>query len=332
MDLSIKYLGLDLKSPLVVGSSSITSDLVQLKKAEAAGAGAVVLKSIFEEEIYNQYNKVLGEAKEEDEAPYAYLDYYDFKIKQDNVEKYLNLIKSAKAELSIPVIGSINCSSKHEWMFFAKKLQEAGADAIELNLFIMPSDPVRNSAEVEDLYFEIINKVKAEVTIPVAVKLSHYFSNLGSFVKKVSETGVDGVVLFNRFFSPDFDIDKFEVVPTNVLSSPSDLAISLRWVSMLSGRLGSDLIASTGVHDGSALIKQLLAGADAVQVASTLFTHGIAYVTTMLDELKAWMERHGFESIADFKGKMSQANSPNPAEYERVQFMKYFGHKKYDLD
>jgi len=332
MDLSVKYLGLELKSPLVVGSSSLTGTLNHLKKAEAAGAGAVVLKSIFEEEIYNEYNEVVGNEKVEGEPDYGYLDYYDFKIKQDNIKKYLQLIKDAKSELSIPVIGSINCSSNHEWMFFAKKLQEAGADALELNLFILPSDFNMNNEETEALYFDIIKKVKAEVSIPISVKLSYYSSNLATFVKKVSETGVEGVVLFNRFFHPDFDIDKFEITPSNVLSSPSDLAISLRWISLLSGRLNADLIASTGVHDGSALIKELLAGADAVQVASTLFTHGIGYVATMLDELKVWMQKHGFESIADFKGKMSQANAPNPAEYERVQFMKYFGHKKYDLD
>ncbi|NOY49542.1 MAG: dihydroorotate dehydrogenase-like protein [Chlorobi bacterium] len=332
MDLSVNYLGLELKSPLVVGSSSLTSSLDHLKKAETAGAGAVVLKSIFEEEIYNEYNKVMDYERTEGESEYAYLDYYDFKIKQDNIQNYIKLIKEAKSELSIPVIASINCSSNHEWMFFAKKIQEAGADAIELNLFILPSDFNASSHQVEDLYFDIINKVKAEINIPLSVKLSYYSSNLAAFLNKVSESGVDGIVLFNRFFHPDFDIDTFEVTPSNVLSNPSDLAISLRWISLLSGRVSCDLIASTGVHDGSALIKQLLAGADAVQVASVLFTKGIEYVSVMLDDLKKWMEKHGFENISDFKAKMSQVSAPNPAEYERVQFMKYFGHKKYDLD
>jgi len=328
MDLSVKYLGLDLKSPLVVGSSSLTSNLDRLKKVEKAGAGAVVLKSIFEEEIYNEYNKVV----DEEDTNYGYLDYYDFKIKQDNIQKYIKLIEDAKAELTIPVIASINCSTNHEWMFFAKKIQEAGADAIELNLFILPSDFEANCTKTEDLYFDIINKVKVEVSIPIAVKISYYSSNLAAFVKKVSESGVDGIVLFNRFFHPDFDIDKFEIIPSNVLSNPSDLAISLRWIAIMSGRVSCDLIASTGVHDGVSLIKQLLAGADSVQIASALYSHGVEYVTVILDELKEWMKKHNFNSIADFKGKMSQVNAPKPAEYERVQFMKYFGHKKYDLD
>lgn len=287
-----------------------------------------MLKSIFEEEIYNEFNKIVSE--EDDD--YGYLDYYDFKIKQDNIEHYLNLIKEAKQSLSIPVIGSINCTSDHEWMFFAKKLEEAGADAIELNLFILPSDVTKTGEETEAIYYEIIEKVLSEVKIPVTVKLSYYFSNLAHTVKKVSETGISGIVLFNRFFHPDFDIDKFEVIPANVLSNPSDLAISLRWMSLLSGRTNKTLIASTGVHDGNALIKQLLAGADAVQVASSLYKHGIKQVDEILSELKAWMTKHNFNSISDFKGKTSQVNAPNPAEYERVQFMKYFGGKKYELD
>lgn len=328
MDLSVKYLGLDLKSPLVVGSSSLTSNLDRLKKLEKAGAGAVVLKSIFEEEIYNEYNKVV----DEEDKNYGYLDYYDFKIKQDNIQKYIKLIEDAKAELSIPVIASINCSTNHEWMFFAKKIQEAGADAIELNLFILPSDFETNCTKTEDLYFDIIKKVKVEVNIPIAVKISYYSSNLAAFIKRVSESDVDGIVLFNRFFHPDFDIDKFEIIPSNVLSNPSDLAISLRWIAIMSGRVSCDLIASTGVHDGVSLIKQLLAGADSVQIASALYSHGVEYVTTILDELKVWMKKHNFNSISEFKGKMSQVNAANPAEFERVQFMKYFGHKKYDLD
>lgn len=328
MDLSVKYLGLDIKSPLVVGSSSLTANLDRLKKIEKAGAGAVVLKSIFEEEIYNEYNKVV----DEEDTNYAYLDYYDFKIKQDNIQKYIKLIEDAKAELTIPVIASINCSSNHEWMFFAKKIQEAGADAIELNLFILPSDFDANCTKTEDLYFDIIKKVKVEVSIPIAVKISYYSSNLAAFVKKVSESDVDGIVLFNRFFHPDFDIDKFEIIPSNVLSNPSDLAISLRWIAIMSGRVSCDLIASTGVHDGASLIKQLLAGADSVQIASALYSNGVEYVTVILDELKEWMKKHNFNSISEFKGKMSQVNAPNPAEFERVQFMKYFGHKKYDLD
>lgn len=331
MNLSVSYLGLKIKSPIVVGSSGITNSIDNLKKIEKSGAGAVVLKSIFEEEIQYEFRKVQDETDAEGVA-LGYLDYYDYKIKEDNIKNYIELIKAAKKELSIPVIASVNCKSSYEWAFFAKKLQEAGADAIEVNLFILPSDFSMNCEKVQQTYMEIINKIRKEVSIPLAVKLSYYFADLAGFVQRISESGVDGVVLFNRFFHPDFDIDKFKIVPSNVLSQSSDLAISLRWMSILSGRVGCDLIASTGVHDGTSVIKEILAGADAVQTVSTLYKHGIDYVVKMLDELKAWMDKHGFENIEDFKGKMSQVSSPNPAEYERVQFMKYFEGKKYELD
>jgi dihydroorotate dehydrogenase (fumarate) len=331
MDLSVSYLGMKLKSPVVVGSSSLTASVANLKKIEESGAGAVVLKSIFEEEIYNEYQSILEKEKDLEFPDVRFLDYYDYKIKDDNIKKYLSLIQEAKKELSIPVIASINCVSSWEWSFFAKKIEEAGADALEINLFTLPSDFSKSCTDVEDAYLNILAKIKEKVSIPVAAKLSYYFADLASFVKKVSESGVDGVVLFNRFFHPDFDIDNFKVVPSNVLSQPSDVAITLRWMSILSGRLGCDLIASTGVHDGESVIKEILAGANAVQVVSTLYKNGIDYVSTMLKDLTAWMEKHGFDKLDDFRGKMSQVNSPNPAEYERVQFMKYFESKKYDL-
>jgi len=331
MDLSVNYLGLRLKNPIVVGSSSITASVENLKKMENAGAGAVVLKSIFEEEIFYEYQSILEKEKDLEFPDVRFLDYYDYKIKNDNIKKYLDLIKEAKSTLSIPVIASINCKSSWEWSFFAKKLEEAGADAIELNMFVLPSDFDLTCNKVEETYLTIIDKITAEVSIPVAAKLSYYSANLAAFVKKVSETKVSGVVLFNRFFHPDFDIDNFTLVPSNVLSRSSDLAISLRWMSILAGRVDSDLIASTGVHDGASVVKEILAGADAVQVVSSLYKHGIESIEDMLEEMKAWMEKHGFEKIEDFKGKMSQINSPNPAEYERVQFMRYFEGKKYNL-
>ena len=332
MNLSVNYLGLKLKSPVVVGSSSLTTSIANLKKIENSGAGAVVLKSIFEEEIYNEYQSILEKEKDQEFPDVRFLDYYDYKIKEDNVKKYLDLIKTAKSTVSIPVIASINCVSSWEWNFFAKKLEEAGADAIELNMFILPSDFTKTADEIEQTYLNIIAKIKEAVKIPIAVKLSYYFADLASFVKRVSESGVDGVVLFNRFFHPDFDIENFKIVPSNVLSRSSDLAISLRWMSILSGRMGCDLIASTGVHDGASVIKEILAGANAVQVVSSLYKNGIESISDMIEEVKVWMEKHGFESLDDFRGKMSQVNSPNPAEYERVQFMRYFESKKYDLD
>ena len=332
MDLSVSYLGLKIKSPVVVGSSGLSTSVKNLQKIEKSGAGAVVLKSIFEEEIFNEYESIIRKEAMEDAPNLGYLDYYDYKIKDDNIKKYLKLIEDAKSNISIPVIASINCTCSYEWSFFAKKIQEAGADALEVNLFILPSDFSKTSVEVEETYFRLVKKIKEEVKIPVAIKISYYFSNLAGFVKKLSNSGVDGLVLFNRFFHPDFDIENFSIVPSNVLSHPSDLAISLRWMAIFSGRVGCDLIASTGVHDGASIIKEILAGADAVQVVSSLFTNGIEYIEEMLADVRLWMKKHGFEKIDDFKGKMSQVNSPNPAEYERVQFMKYFDDKKYDLD
>ena len=333
MDISINYLGMNISSPVIAGSCSITGNVNNHKKIEESGAGAVVLKSIFEEEIYHEYQNILQqESSVFPDGLDEYLDYYDYKIKEDNIRKYLRLIEDAKSTIKIPVVASINCTCSHEWLFFAKKVEEAGADAIELNLFIMPSDFSKECTDIENIYLDIAKKITQAVKIPVSIKLSYYFSNLGAFVKKLSETDIQGVVLFNRFFHPDFDIDRFTLKPTHVFSSPSDLGISLRWASLLSGRLDADLIASTGVHSPEALIKLLLAGADAVQVASALYTEGISFISQLNDGLKEWMERHAFEKIDDFKGKMSQVNSPNPAIYERVQFMKYFGDKSYDLD
>jgi len=332
MDLSVNYLGLKIKSPVVVGSSGLTASVNNLKKIEKSGAGAVVLKSIFEEEIYNEYQSIIRKELKENDESLGYLDYYDYKIKEDNIKKYLKLIEDAKSSISIPVIASINCTCSYEWSFFAKKIQEAGADALEVNLFILPSDFSKTAEEIEAIYFRLVEKIKQDLNIPVAIKISYYFSNLAGFVKKLSNSKIDGLVLFNRFFHPDFDIDNFTITPSNVLSHSSDLAISLRWMAIFSGRVGCDLIASTGVHDGASVIKEILAGADAVQIVSALYKNGIEFLEEILTDLRIWMEKHGFEKIDDFKGKMSQKNSPNPAEYERVQFMKYFDDQKYDLD
>ena len=232
--------------------------------------------------------------------------------------------------MQIPVIASVNCTSAHEWTFFAKKIQDAGADAIELNAFILPSDLNRTAEQNEKIYFDLIDAVKKEVSIPVSLKISYYFSNLAAMIKKLSETGIDGVVLFNRFYSPDFDVDTQKVVSTHVLSSENDLPISLRWVAIMANRVKCDIAASTGVHNGQALIKQLLAGADAVQVVSALYKHGTSHIKVMLKELEDWMDKNNYQNIAAFKGNMSQKNSHDPAAFERVQFMKYFGEMKHN--
>jgi dihydroorotate dehydrogenase (fumarate) len=323
-DLTTQYLGLRLKNPIIAGSSGLSRTAKGVKALAENGAGAVVLKSIFEEEILFEYEDILKEAGKEG-VNLDQFDYYDYELKSNKIEKYTHLIADSKNSVDIPVIASINCVYSHEWTSFAKQLQEAGADALELNMFFLPSEFDRTTEEKERAYFEIIEKVQKEISIPLSLKISYYFSNLGPMIQKLSETGIAGLVLFNRFYSPDFDIEKFEVVPSNVFSNPSDLAISLRWIAIMSERVNCDLAASTGVHDGVALIKQILAGADAVQVVSALYQQGKERIGSMLETLEEWMARKGFESLSDFRGKMSQAASSNPAAYERMQFMRYFG-------
>jgi dihydroorotate dehydrogenase (fumarate) len=323
-DLSTHYLGLELKNPLIAGSSGLSRTVKGVKALEDNGAGAVVLKSIFEEEIVYEYEDMLKEASEEG-VNLDQFDYYDYQIKDEKLTKYTRLISECKSGVSIPVIASVNCVYSHEWIAFAKKLQDAGADALELNMFFLPSDFDRTTEEKERAYFQIIEKVQNIVSIPIALKISYYFSNLGPMIQQLSESGVAGLVLFNRFYNPDIDIDKLEVVSSNVFSNPSDLHMSLRWIAIMAERVSCDLAASTGVHDGNALIKQILAGANAVQVVSSLYQNGKGQIKTMLDTLEEWMAAKGFNRLSDFRGKMSQAKSSNPAAYERVQFMRYFG-------
>jgi dihydroorotate dehydrogenase (fumarate) len=221
-------------------------------------------------------------------------------------------------------MASINCMTAEQWTWFPAEIAKAGADALELNLFILPSDMKRTVEESEKIYFDIIGEVADRIKIPVALKIPYYFTNLASMISRLSETAVGGLVLFNRFYSPDIDIDKFEITSGSVLSTPGDLALSLRWIAIMSGRVDCDLAASTGVHDAEGMIKQLLAGAKAVQVVSAIYKHGGERIAEMLHGLESWMDRQGFGSIADFRGKLSQEKSSNPAAYERVQFMKYF--------
>jgi dihydroorotate dehydrogenase (fumarate) len=324
VDLSTQYLGMTLKNPVIAGSSGLTNSVKSIQELEKNGAAAVVLKSIFEEEIAFEYDDILKEASKEG-VNLDQFDYYDFHIKGEKLDRYTTLIEESKKAVSIPVIASINCVYSHEWTSFAKQLQTAGADALELNMFFLPTEFGRTSEEKEKAYFQIIEKVQKEVTIPIALKISYYFSNLGPMIQRLSETGIAGLVLFNRFYSPDIDIDKMEIVSSNVFSSPSDLSISLRWIAIMAERVNCDLAASTGVHDGVALIKQILAGADAVQVASTLYKNGKSRIAEMLKTLEEWMVEKGYGRLEDFRGKMSQAKSSDPAAYERVQFMKYFG-------
>lgn len=322
-NLSTTYMGLKLKNPIIIGSSGLTNSVENIKEAAANGAAAVVLKSLFEEQILHSAAHTLMQNEGSNYYPEAE-DYITNYTRSSDLDKYLKLIRDSKKAVDIPIIASINCISSREWTDFAKKIEEAGADALELNIFVLPSDPTKSGEQNEALYFDIIEKITKTVKIPISAKVSYYFSGMAKMALKLSWTGISGLVLFNRFFSPDIDIDRFEVKATNVFSTPAELSTSLRWVAMLSSQVQCDIAASTGIHDGKAVIKQLLAGAKAVQVASVIYKKGFKEVQLMLDEIAVYMNQHNFKTLDQFIGRMSVKKAENPAAYERVQFMKHF--------
>lgn len=332
-NLSTTYMGFNLKNPIIAASSGLTDSVESLKRLEEAGAAAVVLKSLFEEEILLEMEQNLKKMQTESFLYPETVDFYEHDEHDDEATmKYLELIANAKKHLKIPVIASINCVTASKWTSFPKRIQEAGADGIELNIFVLPSDFTRTPEENEQVYFDIIEEVKKQVTIPIGVKMSPYFSSLGQMLQKVSQTGIKGLTLFNRFYNPDIDTEYFEITSANVLTSPGNISRPLRWTAIMANRVQCSLAGSGGVHSGEGLVKMLLAGADAVQVASILYKNGPSYISTMLHELEDWMKKHDFASIDEFKGRMSQSQTANPAAYERVQFMRYFrGYKKNDI-
>lgn len=321
INLACNYMGLKLRNPLIVGSSGLTNAVENIVEIERNGAGAVVLKSLFEEQISNASNNITSRGTALYQESEDYIRNFS---RPEDLKDYLDLVRKAKQTVSIPVIASINCITDSGWISAAKQIEEAGADGLELNISVSPSDSAKEVGDNEKTTFQIIEKVLNEVTMPVAVKVSYYFSNLTRTLQTLSQTGIKGMVLFNRFYSPDFDIEREKVKTTFVFSTPSDIAISLRWIAMLSPLVKCDLCASTGVHDGTGLVKQLLAGASAVQVASVLYKKGFREIVTLIDYLENWMDRHGYSSLADFKGKLAGAAGENPAPNERVQFMKHF--------
>lgn len=326
--ITTRFFGLELSSPVIAASSSMTGNADQIKKIAEAGAGAVVLKSIFEEEIQLQLNEELNKRDDFSSDP-EYLDYFDYVIKDESIRKYTKLITDAKAMVKIPVIASVNCVSSNEWISFAGKIQEAGADAIELNLFLAASDPKKNSSEHEKIYFDIISKVLSHVSIPVSIKISPYFSNLSSIIVKLSQTGVAGITLFNRFYSPDIDIYAEKVVSADVLTHENDYLLPLRWVGIMAGKTACRLAGTTGIHSAETAVKFILAGASAVQIASSVYRHGVEAISTINSGIENWMKDKGYSEIEDYRGKLSILNTENPTAWERVQFMKHFGEKEY---
>ncbi len=324
-DITTTYMGLPIRSPVIASSSGITDNVANLKQLQDFGVGAVVLKSLFEEEIIAELERSETQMQRSGYTFPDLAEMEDLLPTESGVADYLELIAGAKRELDVPVIASVNCITAQKWTHFAQTIEQQGADGLELNVFLMPSDFLAESAiAFEKTYFNIIQMVLDQVSIPVSVKLSHYFTLLARTLKTISETGISGLVLFNRFFSPDYNIDDLSIIPTNVLSSPSDLAVSLRWIAIMHGHVSCDLAASTGVHDGDGVIKQLLAGAQAVQIASCLYREGLEAVRNMNERLTSWMQSKGYDRINQFRGRLSQVNVRNPAAYDRVQFVKNF--------
>ncbi|MBM3403656.1 MAG: dihydroorotate dehydrogenase-like protein [Bacteroidetes bacterium] len=322
VDLSTSYMGLTLKNPIIVGSSGLTNSPDKIKEFEEKGAGAVVLKSIFEEQIRFDIHKTL-EFEDTYNLSQEAFDYVKSTMKDNSVSHYMNLIREVKKNVSIPAIASINCFTMSEWISIAKDIEKAGADGLELNVFIMPGKLDISGAEHEKMYFEIIENIKKTVKIPVALKTGYYFSNIVHTLKQFSWRGIQALVLFNRFFTPDINLETMKLQVANVFSKPEEQYIPLRWIAMIAGDVRCDISASTGIHDAPAVIRQLLAGATTTQLCSTLYLHGADQIRIILEGLTQWMEAHKFNQISAFRGKMSVKAHENPVLYHRVQYLKH---------
>jgi dihydroorotate dehydrogenase (fumarate) len=326
-NLETTYLGLKLKNPIVAASSGLTSSVEKIVELEKAGMGAIVLKSIFEEQINGEVTSMLSKDTQNSGYPEAE-DYIKGYLRDNTIKKHIELIESAKKAVNIPVIASVNCVSPDEWTSFSKDFQDAGADALELNIFYIPTDRHEKPGVVEQLYIDVLRKVKSQVSIPVAVKFGIYHSNILGMAEKLKANGASGIVMFNRFYEPDINVDTLEITSSEVFSSPSDIRRSLRWVGMVSSAVSNlDIAASTGIHDGNAVLKQLLAGAQVAQLCSTLYLHGVNVVPEMLTVISDFMKKWNFKKIDDFRGRLSYKNIPAPMLYERSQFMKYFSNR-----
>jgi len=327
VDLSVKYMGLNLKNPIIAGSSGLSRTVDDLQRMEDSGVAAVIMQSLFEEQIYlnidYQRSKISKNYQIHDHYSETF-DYIASHIRSEYLSDYVHTIRKAKKKLQIPVIASINCMSASGWTSFAAELRYAGADAIELNISVPSFNPVLSAADIEQLHLDIIHQVRAVARIPVAVKIGPYFTDLSRVIDNISTTGVKGIVLFNRFVTPDVDIDNMQVTIANKYSAPNELPNTLRWIAMKSDTVSCDLCASTGVHTGSDAVKILLAGGAAVQVVSTLYKNGLGQVGVMLNEIETWMKRKGYNHIDQFAGKMSCFETNSPDAYERMQFMKYY--------
>jgi len=320
-DLSTTYMGLGLKNPIIVGSSDLTLTADKVKACEDAGAGAVVLKSLFEEQIVDE----VRQAREQAFFPDNHTEADDYIRKTTlhlSESRYLKLIKESKKTVSIPVIASLNCIRPDWWTSYATRMEEAGADGIELNIAVMPTYLMQTASEIESTYIQIVQQVRSKVQIPVSVKIGPYFTSLPHTARALRNAGADVLVLFNRFTQFDIDIKKMELIHRYHYSTPAEIHLPLRWIAVLAGQSGCQLAAATGVHSGDEVIKQLLAGAQAVHVCSVLLQEGLGRIGEMLRDLDAWMRRHDFESIENFRGRMSMELEGKPDFYQRQQYIR----------
>jgi len=323
MDLSASYLGLTLRNPLVVSPSPLSEDVANIKKMEDAGAGAVVLHSLFEEQIRLEAdeldrNLTAGELAGPDAATF-FPDLSAYKI---GPEQYLYLIRKAKSAVGIPVIASLNGVSSGGWTGYARKIEEAGADALELNIYTIPTSPEVTAAQVEDRYVQLVRDVRAAVKIPLAVKLAPYFSATANLAARLEAAGANGLVLFNRFYEPDFDIESLEVVPRLHLSDSSELLLRLHWVAILYGQVKADLAITGGVHTAEDVLKSMMAGAKVAMMTSAILKQGIGHIASVQKDMLAWMQAHEYDSVRQMQGSMSQKSVKDPNAFLRANYLR----------
>jgi dihydroorotate dehydrogenase (fumarate) len=316
-------MGLELKSPLVVSASPLTENVAHIKQMEDAGAAAVVLHSLFQEQIIHDqkeilYHSIVGNYISP-EATSFFPTNDEYRLGPD---EYMNLIRKAKETVKIPIIASLNGANIGGWTEYAEKMQEAGADALELNVYYIPTKLDVHGEEIEKNYLEIIKAVKSVANIPVAVKLSPFFSNIANMARKLDDVGANALVLFNRFYQPDIDLEELKVVPHLLLSEPYEMRLPMRWISILKGRILADLAATSGIHTGQDVIKMVMAGANVTMLCSVLLKHGIDYLKTIEADMVKWMTEKEYVSIKQMQGSLSQIKNSDPAAYERAQYMK----------
>jgi dihydroorotate dehydrogenase (fumarate) len=322
-DLSTTYLGLTLKNPLVVSPSPLCTDLAAIRRMEDAGAAAVVLHSLFEEQLTlegRELDRFLTSGTESFAEALSYFP--DLQAYKLGPEGYLEHIRKAKAAVKIPIIGSLNGISTGGWISYAKKIEQAGADALELNVYYIAADPDMSGAQVEQMYADLVRDVRASLKIPVAVKLGPYFSSMASMARRLDQAGANGLVLFNRFYQPDFDLEKLEVVPNLNLSRSEELRLRLCWVAILYGRIKADMAITGGVHTAEDVIKSMMSGARVAMMTSALLKNGIEHLKTVLEGIGAWMEKYEYISIRQMQGSMSQKSVAEPAAFVRANYMK----------